>query len=238
MGDMLWCANPTKELLQFFCMQFMRKYTLDQDFFLAIDSHLKAYWLGFLAADGTLMRTKETSPCGVSIELKAQDRNHLVALSHDIQSNIPVLPVNYKKKKLVQERLRICSKRFAVPLLKLGFTFDKSLRLTYPEIPPEFDSSFILGYFDGDGSIYGTTRKPRLQFTSTRELLQGVRERLRANCKASYATIHPVAQGAKAFRILYGGTRQVARIRDWLYSCSPRWLSRKRERFTPIDITL
>lgn len=42
-------------------------------------------------------------------------------------------------------------------LFDIGITENKSLKIEYPNIEPEFDSHFIRGYFDGDGSIYKST---------------------------------------------------------------------------------
>ncbi len=42
-------------------------------------------------------------------------------------------------------------------LFELGLSERKSLSISYPNIPSEFDKSFIRGYFDGDGSVYKST---------------------------------------------------------------------------------
>ena len=48
-----------------------RVYRFDTGYFSAVDSEPKAYWLGFLAADGCVSRTV------VRISLKSADRGHL-----------------------------------------------------------------------------------------------------------------------------------------------------------------
>lgn len=61
-----------------------RKYTFDQRYFKEIDTPEKAYWLGFIAGDGTVAQG------GVTIALKASDANHLRLLAQALQSDAPV----------------------------------------------------------------------------------------------------------------------------------------------------
>lgn len=45
-------------------------------------------------------------------------------------------------------------KEWFIDLTKLGFTQGKSKTLRFPNVPKEFEPSFICGYFDGDGCVY------------------------------------------------------------------------------------
>ena len=47
------------------------KYTLNKDYFKVIDSEQKAYWLGYLWADGS------TNKYSIIMELQIRDKNHL-----------------------------------------------------------------------------------------------------------------------------------------------------------------
>ena len=49
------------------------KYTYNHDYFENIDSPQKAYWLGFIYADGGVAIDDKTNSCELSIKLQASD---------------------------------------------------------------------------------------------------------------------------------------------------------------------
>ena len=53
-------------------------------------------------------------------------------------------------------RLAFNSKKMAFDLIDKGVVQRKSLILEPPKIDEQYELPFILGYFDGDGSIYKT----------------------------------------------------------------------------------
>ena len=55
-------------------IRYRRKYALNEAFFEIIDSEEKAYWLGFIAADGCVYRRT------LSINLNIKDKAHLEKL--------------------------------------------------------------------------------------------------------------------------------------------------------------
>ena len=54
---------------------YLRKYVIDHHFFDEIDTEEKAYWLGFITADGNVMQTKTGSTLRVILAVK--DAGHL-----------------------------------------------------------------------------------------------------------------------------------------------------------------
>ncbi len=63
-----------------------RKYSFDEDYFEIIDNEHKAYWLGFLYADGYVNSQKS------SFELRVQEKDlsHLEKFKKDINGEIPI----------------------------------------------------------------------------------------------------------------------------------------------------
>src|SRR5690606_24292057 len=58
------------------------KYAQDNDFFKNIDTEEKAYWLGFLYADGYITQNNQ-----LRINLSIEDENHLLKFYNSINSN-------------------------------------------------------------------------------------------------------------------------------------------------------
>ena len=54
-------------------------------------------------------------------------------------------------------KLVLNSKKMSNDLIDKGIVPNKSLVLKKPNIPQQYYLPFILGYFDGDGSIHKTT---------------------------------------------------------------------------------
>jgi hypothetical protein len=64
------------------------RYDLDESFFDRIDTEEKAYWLGFLGADGGIYKGR------ISIQLAPRDKAHLSKLLGSLQANHPIREVS------------------------------------------------------------------------------------------------------------------------------------------------
>ena len=127
-----------------------RKYTLNHDYFREIDSPEKAYWLGFLAADGGIAGDDRHGRC-LSLELAEYDVGHLLKFAHAIGSDAPI---SGPRRGCL--RMRFHSSRLADSLIALGVEQRKTLTV----IPPlgqlaGLESYYWRGLWDGDGTISG-----------------------------------------------------------------------------------
>ena len=141
------------------------KYTLNENYFNDIDSYEKAYWLGFLYADGCVRN--EYRKRTLDLCLKSEDSYHINNLSRALGSNATARKRVAKIKDKEYSAHRCCwnSKKLVDALEKHGCVQNKSLILEFPkELKKELISDFIRGYFDGDGCVYcynyeaGTTK--------------------------------------------------------------------------------
>jgi hypothetical protein len=137
-----------------------RKYYCNEDIFEKIDSHDKAYWLGFLYADGNVYapKGKDGGNKGIRIELslKEEDYYHLCNFSGFLQSNYPVKEkiVKLNGKEILVYRIAIGSVKMGNDLISHGCVPRKSLILEYPkDLDDKYFGSFLCGYFDGDGCL-------------------------------------------------------------------------------------
>jgi DNA-binding transcriptional regulator WhiA len=132
-----------------------RHYNLNENFFDNIDTEEKAYFLGFLYADGCHY---EDLSC-ITLSLQEEDKEILNKLNETISSNRPLMLVKHSKYKSTlknQYKLSLNSKKISKNLSRLGLMSRKSLILKFPteeQVPHHLLKHFIRGYFDGDGSI-------------------------------------------------------------------------------------
>lgn len=146
--------------------QNIRKYNVNENYFDKLNCS-KAYWLGFIAADGNIRKNF----LQLSIGLAEKDLNHLIKFKNDINfegrlTRHITKPKNKKflKNEYVSYRITICSKKMCKKIVKYNIPPNKSLILDIPKINKKYYLSFIQGIIDGDGTIY-TDKKNRLQFS-------------------------------------------------------------------------
>lgn len=111
-----------------------------------IDMEEKAYWLGFIYADGYVSNKRNE----FELSLSLKDEDHLIKFANFIG-----YPGNVKKD-TYRCRFQITNKHFKENLMNLGVIPQKSLKLTFPNtniVPEHLIKHFIRGYFDGDGTI-------------------------------------------------------------------------------------
>jgi hypothetical protein len=134
---------------------------INKDFF-KIWSHDMAYILGFLFADGNIIKTKRNTHF---VSFYTADKELLVSMSKIMESSHKVFERRSETGSVY--RIQIGSKEIFDDLVALGLTPNKSLRMKFPFVPKEYEGDFIRGYFDCDGNVwvgYGhkTRRKPTL----------------------------------------------------------------------------
>lgn len=134
-------------------------YHCNYNYFSNIDSEEKAYWLGFISADGWINKNKSTGSSVLGIELQYGDISHLKKFNKCINGNYQIsdrwrsCSLSPYKKKNHTCVLRIFSIEMYNDLLKLGINNNKSYSFNIPSISQEYESAYFRGYFDGDGWI-------------------------------------------------------------------------------------
>ena len=125
-----------------------RKYYFNENYFQDINSEEKAYWLGFLYADGSISKINV-----ISIALKAEDKNHLLKFLKNVNGVADQLHYN---KETNSYKISLCSIIMTEQLKQYGFTTNKSYDNTdyiFSLIPNQYKKDFIRGFWDGDGYV-------------------------------------------------------------------------------------
>lgn len=212
-------------------------YSVDSHVFDVIDTEEKAYWLGFLYADGCVMSTG--SNYKLSLAISTEDIDHLRKFQKFLKTNNPikVYKGNHNNEYC---RIYVIDEHLCKQLISKGCTVRKTETLTFPEfLNDDLVRHFIRGYIDGDGCI--TFHKHQinhdrlvfaLKICGTKELLTDFHRRLPINKK----TDSPVLQKRRKndvnnYSLEYGGNLQALRLLDYLYGDSNIYLNRKYERY-------
>lgn len=131
-------------------------YNIDETVFDVIDSGLKAYLIGFIAADGYI-----SEECGyIKITINKKDEQILEIFRTGLKTNTPIRYITKHKDGKVYEYayIVIVNKRLVERLNAIGLRQRKTWGNTIPDINEEYFHDFIRGYFDGDGCV--TNAKP------------------------------------------------------------------------------
>ena len=201
-----------------------RKHNFNENIFEVIDTEEKAYWLGFLYADGYVGET------GLELTLSSKDKEHLekfksfMCIEKDLEF----------RKATSAYRLQVHSVKLSQDLSKLGCYQNKSLTLKFPteaQVPKYLIHHFMRGYFDGDGCIYHAKSQYKCQrvfsVIGTKEFLNdydGILLKLGIN-NTKYNS------EGNAFSVKHGGNIQVQKIYDFLYNNATIYLERKYYKF-------
>lgn len=193
-------------------------YVLDEFVFSTIDAHEKAYWLGFLAADGNI-----TERC-LRLRLSKKDLSHLEKFSNFLKSNHPIRHYLVDGHECCE--LAISSKQIVNDLVGCGFTQNKTYNFSIPEIDPRFLSSYILGVFDGDGSFAKNGKGGiRFSLSGCKSHLTQIQAVLMENCNLKRTKLY---QNGGCYCLEYQGRYQLDRICKFLYQDNNVYLERKR----------
>jgi DNA-binding transcriptional regulator WhiA len=135
-----------------------RRHFVNKSYFEDIDTERKAYWLGFIMADGCVTRVTKTdkSPSRLIIQISAKDKHHLEIFNADIGSTYRIeeyIPKGtYSTNPMCS--LVINSVEFVHNLTTHGICERKTGTEHIPSsIPEDLIRHFIRGFLDGDGSI-------------------------------------------------------------------------------------
>lgn len=138
-----------------------KRHMQDDSFFDTIDTPEKAYWLGFIAADGYVVFNKSERSYELGIELASRDEDHLKLFLRSIRSNANINRRSRRNfindgydKSYCMSGVRIYSKHLASSLIEHGIVQNKTNVLSLPIIDDKsLYRHFIRGFFDGDGSF-------------------------------------------------------------------------------------
>lgn len=196
--------------------------------FQEIDMPIKAYFLGYIAADGCVTKlTKSTN--GLSITLHEQDIHVLELLKSLMGCTNKIMRL---KNNLC--RFQLGNNDLFQDLCNIGIVPRKSLILqnVIQYIPKEYRKAFILGYFDGDGSVCLPIdcRKPDMNTKRIAINMRGTYEFLKSIADELELSQYGLKKYDSTYTLSFSKKSEVLKFFD-CYNHSPFFLNRKYVKF-------
>jgi len=129
----------------------MKDTTINLNYFENIDIRNKAYFLGFIAADGAIVSNKGSNVKTLTLTLHRKDIDILDTFKQEINSSKNIYSITNRGQDHV--RFTTAQRLFVENLMEQGINYRKSLSMPdlLSKVPDQFKPAFIIGYFDGDG---------------------------------------------------------------------------------------
>jgi hypothetical protein len=199
-----------------------RKHTLKEDLFSVIDSEAKAYWLGFIMADGCVRRGDT-----LSTTLAACDSGHLDKMAAFLGTSSPVryfdMGSGFSDRVTRGARLCVYSTKLVSDLAKVGILPNKTFCAEPWVGPPELMRHYWRGAVDGDGWVAVRKSSNHVGICGTYAIVQGFSSHI--NGKFDWSALpHP---DKNIFRVEYSGVRNAADVARHLYDGATVYLDRK-----------
>lgn len=220
--------------------QINRKHTLNDRYFDNIDTQEKAYWLGFIWADGSISKTTKRSsgPNRLRVTQKWSERNHLTTFQDTLHSDYSIVKVPHAGGHDVAQ-LDINCRPLCAALEQLGYG-PKTIRIHVPDLCPELLPHFMRGYFDGDGglSLYTqkikkwTVNKQEWSITGDSVLITEIQDILSRDANVTPTVqLKPYKRSPNTKSLRYGKKNDIVLLHEYLYKNATVYLQSKHDKF-------
>ena len=213
-----------------------RKNHFDTDYFECIDTPEKAYWFGFLYADGAITKsnTADKSPNRLQVNLSSRDRriieDFLITLKSE-KTKIEDYTPKGTYSNASMSRVSLNSKKMCDDMIRNGFRLlkEQTNGNVFDCIENRLHCHFIRGVFDGDGSV---SAPYHFSIVGQSPFLDAVQKILIENCRLNKTALifYQERGNGELASLQYGGT-QIERIYNFLYEDATQFLERKNTKF-------
>lgn len=165
---------------------FKRKHSVNENYFEEIDNERKAYWLGFLTADGCVTYSTEyyktnNKPNRLQINISNKDINLLKAFCEDIgydkEKIIVYEPIGTYASNLMC-KISINSVKICSDLSKYKIVPNKTSNEEFIILEDDLMSHYIRGFLDGDGTVYKSNNGTHVNFCGSYKYLSDLKQYL------------------------------------------------------------
>lgn len=208
-----------------------RKYSHNENFFEEIDTEAKAYWLGFIYADGYIQSKVENRSQQVGITLSAVDKGHLLKFKESLEATNPIMDYVGSGYNVdgIFSKILLTSQKTVDDLKRHGVNEQKTYDLQFPDfLRDDLVRHFVRGYFDGDGSInyqerYANKYKAyQIGFTGSLHMIEGI--------NSFFGKKNKICKKGNAYYVNYAGVKQVNDFINIMYEDATLYLDRKYDK--------
>ena len=189
--------------------------------FNVIDTEEKAYWLGFLYADGCVHSAENK----IELGLAEKDCKHIEKFKNFMNINNKICYRGDTKSYRISFRSASCKE----DLIDKGCVPKKSLILIFPnedQVPNSLIKHFIRGYFDGDGWFTNTPKCFQAGIIGTEIFIKGFLEKTESIITNSNKIFNVHREGgAKSYA--FSSFNDVYNFLNWIYKDATVYLDRK-----------
>ena len=215
----------------------MRRNKYNENYFEKIDTEDKAYFLGLIFADGSVVYNPNRYRYQLSLKLHPKDKHILISLIKHIEGEMNVWEDS--KRNICQ--ISLSGKKIINDLIKLGVTPNKTFTLNYPKINENLEKHFLRGYFDGDGCIRvkkdkrdGTKLGDLRIVSGSIEMLNTINERMNKLFGTNINKLYGPKN--KEYRYIgWASMNDIENIYEGFYSDSDLFLIRKKHIFDEVN---
>lgn len=209
------------------------KYYVNPHAFDIIDNEAKAYWWGFLYADG------HTYNRSLVLALATKDKEHLKRFKKFLNSGHPIKVryVTAQGKVHPIAVLFVTNENLINRLRQLGITTNRTtFEWSISQLPSHLKHHWIRGFIDGDGSIsIQKNKQAALKICGKPEELKWIRQQFHLEINRNAQHTISKHSTANIHYLSYFGNIQCPLIRDYLYQGATIFLYRKRNIFQKVN---
>lgn len=199
---------------------FNRKYQINEDFLDEINTQEKAYFLGFMYADGCVHKRKTN----FNLTLHQQDVDILEIFSNIFYGFNKVVTTDGGYRALTIYSAKLCSK-----LIQNGCMPAKTFKVQLPKLPKELLSHFLRGVYDGDGCInLCESGRVRVILTGYSEFLKEIQDYLSTR---GISGILRIVKGDNVASFVVSKNYDTKAFLEYLYKDATIYLNRKYEKY-------
>jgi len=198
------------------------------DFFEHINTPEKAYFLGWMISDGSVVyaKTREGREPIISLEIHSKDRQILEMFADVLGAPRTII---HEFQKRSHCHIRFSSKKMANDLAKYGVVPNKTYKTYLPHLPSTMMPHLLRGIFDGDGTVtidkHGASH---FAYYGTERLCNEIAQYLHNTIGLN---LNKVAKST-CFHVWWGGKAQSKLFAEYIYNdCGMYYLQRKQWKF-------
>lgn len=202
-------------------------YKIKDDIFEIIDTEEKAYWLGFMLADGCLKDRKGAH--NITLILSVKDIDHINKFKTFLETEAPIhyRTVTINGKTFDACGLSIGNKKIFNDLISHNIMPRKTLSEKGAILEEHLIRHYIRGIFDGDGWLTYTNKSREMGFGMGKEILEYIKEFFESN-NVYFGEIKPYGS---IFRYRKSARYEVYKALMLLYDNSTIYLDRKYNKY-------